>query len=100
MTKFDNIKIRNYAELTNVITQANKSGLIIFSLLIKDMYNGDCLFNVKVIYKDDSEDNKANLAYTDLVQFLFNSGFNASIKHICIFADCYDLFLMNTIGSF
>lgn len=100
MTKFDNIKIRNYANLTNIITQANKSGLIVFSLLLKDMYNDNCLFNIKVIYKDDSEDNKADLTYADLVQFLFNNGFNASIKHICIFADCYDLFLMNTLRSF
>lgn len=100
MSKFGNIKIRNYAELTNILMQANKSGLIAFSLLLKDMYNADCLFNIKVIYKDDSEDNKTDLSYADLVQFLFNSAFNANIKHICIFADCYDLFLMNTIKGF
>ena len=100
MTKFDNIKICNYAELVNITTQANKSGLIIFSLLLKNMYEPENLLNVKIIYKDDSEDNNSNLSYADLTQLLFNSGFNASIKHICIFSDCYDIFLMNTLRSF
>lgn len=99
MSKFENIKIRNYAELTNILMQANKSGLIAFSLLLKDMFENENLFSIKVIYKDDSEDNKTDLSYADLIQFLFNSGFNTTIKHICIFSDCYDLFLMNTIGS-
>lgn len=100
MIKFDKIVIHNYAELVNIITQANKSGLIVYSLLLKDMHNAGCLFNINVIYKDESEDNKKDLSYADLIQFLFNSVGNNSIKHICIFADCYDVYLKNTIRSF
>lgn len=89
--QIDNIKIRNYAELVNIITQTNKGGLLVYSLLLKNMYDNKCLFSIRVIYKDNSVFNK-ELSYAELIQYLDNILFSYSIKNICIFSDCYDIY--------
>ena len=56
MSKFENIKIRNYAELTNILMQANKSGLIAFSLLLKDMFENEKVAYVMDLHNGDELD--------------------------------------------